>query len=131
MISTSRSFSLFILASLGLLSFSISSPTMLNLYPWNDKDVNERSSELLDIMRQKMSIDVLGEAALEAIRSAPEQELFLKNLEGITFRASIPPADKAPPQQKELFDAAALNNRLEGFCAVMPADYWNYEWCHK
>eukprot|EP01039_Chlorochromonas_danica_P010607 gene10607-11753_t len=80
-----------------------------------------------------MTFDILGESSLDFIRQAPNEEVFLKNLEGITFKAAAvtPSTDLPALLQTELTDPVALNKALEGWCAILPADYWNYEWCHK
>ncbi|RYH05468.1 hypothetical protein EON65_44615, partial [archaeon] len=103
-------------------------------YPWSNRDIEDHAEEILENLRKSMTLNVIGEAALKGIKEAENQELYIRNLEGVLFKAVILPEEPAAPEehlQEELYDYNALARKLEGWCSVLPAEYWNYEWCFR
>jgi len=107
-------------------------PSSLSVYPWDDS-LQERSFEILSHLRDNLQLDIIGETIPKAFDNLPNNEIFIRNLEGVPFSAKMKSADSVDfkSQYSFLYDEEKLAARFEGICSVLPIEYWNYEWCHR
>eukprot|EP01031_Cornospumella_fuschlensis_P025260 gene25260-30504_t len=120
--------------SLYLLSLAIGINGGVENYPWSNRNVEDHAEEILEKLRKSMTLNVVGDAAVRAIKESENQELHIRNAEGVLFKAVIfpdEPVTEGSSQQEELYDYNVLASKLEGWCSVLPAEYWNYEWCFR
>jgi hypothetical protein len=126
----------------------------LDLYPWGSKDYYDRSDELLASLRKNMVLEIVGDAIKSPFLLSPsltssspsetttnaapvyDREMLVKNHEGAEFVITVSTAAKENEKKKKeaqalLLNPDYLNKKLDGFCSVLPMDYWNYEWCHR
>lgn len=111
---------------------TISGVQSLDIYPWNKETHKERTDYLLQVLRDNVELDISEESMLTAMGSAA---LSLKDTAGDTWVARIAKEEVTGEQNDEdendIFSAQILSSKLNSICAVLPSDYWNYEWCHR
>jgi hypothetical protein len=112
-----------------LVSFCIK---VSSIYPW-DESFDDRSEKLLQQIREKLQLDLVGDTILKDLDEVPNNELIIRNLEGIPFIAKVKVEDPNDlrTQFAYLYDEKQLSSKFDGLCTVLPLEYWNYEWCHR
>lgn len=107
----------------------------LDLYPWGESDVVERSEDILEGLRKDLRLHVLDDVFSPAFFPTDEVSLTVRNMEGVEFKVTTSTLRDASGNGDStgaaLFDVVKLSAALDGNCAVLPIDYWNYEWCHR
>jgi hypothetical protein len=99
------------------------------------EDLNDRQDELLDAMREKMSL-VMNEEIVPPELLAASGQMYLRNVQGELFSVVSNAATlkkNAPLKSlpRELVDARAFSHALADSCSILPDAYWNVEWCHR
>ena len=109
-------------------------------FPWSST-FDSRLDDILEELRSDMTLDVSQSVLPTAMiggggRSGGEYlhgALQYRNKEGFDLLATPvdPPGkdDEGTAYLPEQLDLDKLNMRLN-MCSIMPANWWNYEWCH-
>jgi len=109
-------------------------------FPWSDT-FDSRLDDILEELRSDMTLDVTQSLLPAAMVGGGGRSggtylhgaLRYRNKEGFVLLATPvdPPAkdDEGTAYLPEQLDMDTLNRRLN-MCSLMPANWWNYEWCH-
>ena len=123
----------------------------LDIFPWDKKiSLNDRSDEILEMLRSKMGLIVAEDSYISNYNNINANEttdhdkpIFAKNMMSKLFVAELASSAKKNTNdiplidernitmQRTLFSIKKLKEKLKGECAVLTADYWNYEWCFR
>jgi hypothetical protein len=100
-------------------------------YPWGEQTYEERAAEILDAMRSNLNLEITDPTIVKQLESSKNSALRLTDFAGDTWLAYTPTESTVDDEDdSDLFDIDTLNSKLFGVCAVLPNEYWNYEWCH-
>ena len=104
-------------------------------YPFGGVDFRDRADDILDKLRSNLNLNVFQDTISSTLSNpSGPSTMYIKNSEGNLFKVdklSQPPKTVSNETGMELYDPVALSSALEGTCAVLSIDYWNYEWCHR
>lgn len=101
------------------------------MYPWGKGSLADRQEDILDALRENTFLDVKEEILPSQLANGT---MYLRNLEGQTHEIKTQDYNHQQGKRIEIpviTDANAVSKALEGVCAVLPIQYWNYEWCHR
>jgi len=60
-----------------------------------------------------------------------DNKMYIRNVEGLRFAISKYDKDKERRKEKRVNKLSTIKAYLKSSCAVLPAQYWNYEWCFR
>jgi hypothetical protein len=110
----------------------------IDIYPWGtSEDYLDRSQKILDTIRRNLGLEVEPELISNMEFEGDTETFYINNRENKLFEFDVIKNDrKNMIEEKDAlmqynYDANLLHSMLEGVCAIMPIDYWTYEWCHR
>lgn len=122
--------SLFLLQLLGLLKLG-----KFAYYPWGEQNYDKRQEELLHLLRHSIFLDTSDPLIVDTVQKGAESGLRVSDDTGEPWVAYIlqdgDREDEKDNPKDDIYNPDVLQSRFDGICALLPNDYWNYEWCHR
>lgn len=120
----------FILSPLCILFWATIVSCKFKAHPFGN-GLADRADDILESLRENMELEISDKSLIHDIESTSHSKLYLSNLEAVPFSVKVRPTETNEINQDYLYDVNELSAQLEGSCATLAADWWNYEWCHR
>ncbi len=120
----------FVLSPLCILFWATIVSCKFKAHPFGN-GLADRADDILESLRENMELEISDKSLIHDIESTPHSKLYLSNLEAVPFSVKVRPTETNEINQDYLYDVNELSAQLEGSCATLAADWWNYEWCHR
>ena len=106
--------------------------THLDTYPWGG-NFDDRQDQILEELQDNPTILMNNNMIPQIYTSSStnNNKMYIRNVEGLRFSISKHNNQKQKQVEKRITKVSTIKSYFKNICAVLPAQYWNYEWCFR